>query len=420
LPSLEAEFTELRIWLERAEGNWQDELLSRLMGKVGGYTSDELERFAADRRYDESIRSMALTALTERAQKVPELRPRVVSFFAEMLQRPEAAEASEEEFNGALIMEILDLDARELYPQVKAAFDEDRVPPMLVGLAEVHEEWDLEPIQQESIPDDVLFLHLECTACGRVRPHTTRYLLINQDDPDSDRESRQTRFDSCILDHEVVCPKCGARDRYKLTPQASFAVFAPRDPKMLLAMISGNPPKSPPKLRPNVYMMRAAAFGRPMHPLEALEEYRWRTAMKPGDADLRLGYAKVLRTLFRYEQALEEFRFALDLAPNDPEALITAAMAEHDLGDPEAARRCYQRILELELGESHHPDELEISDYGLAAAQGLEALTRGEASDWYVPAYNMDGETPPASPARAPAEQRKSAKKRSRRRKRRR
>jgi hypothetical protein len=72
------------------------------------------------------------------------------------------------------------------------------------------------------------------------------------------------------------------------------------------------------------------------------------------------------------------------------------------------------------LGESHHPDELEISDYGLAAAQGLEALTRGEASDWYVPAYNMDGETPPASPARTPEEQRKSAKKRSRRRKRRR
>jgi tetratricopeptide (TPR) repeat protein len=402
-PRMEPEFTLLGTWLARAEGNWQDELLSTLMGKIGGFTSGELESIAADRQVNEMIRIAALDALTERAKKLPEQRARVTQFFAQLLERPEAGEASEEELNGILIMEILDLGARELYPQIKAAFDEDRVAPMTTSLAEVHEEWGLEPIQEPAIPNDVLDLQLICTACGRTRLHTTRYVLIDQGTIDKADQDHPTRFDPCILDHEVVCPKCGARDRYKLNYLSTLQIFIPRDGEAIMALVRDEMPDSPPKLHPSAYFFRSAAFGREMHPLEALEEYRWHTAKSPGDAELRLGYAKVLRTLFRHDQALEQARFTLELAPDDPEALIFHAMAEHDLGDREAARRSYRRILELEVEGNEFPD------YSQAAIQGLKALERGGTSEWKVPAYNTYGETPPV-PGAAPRKARRQPK----------
>ena len=100
---------------------------------------------------------------------------------------------------------------------------------------------------------------------------------------------------------------------------------------------------------------------------------------------------------------------------NDP-----TAISEHDRGDRESARRCYQRILELELESEDASGRIELSDYRLAASQGLKALERGEPSAWQARAYNSDGEPLPVPRAAPHTQERPPKGKRHRSRKRRR
>jgi tetratricopeptide (TPR) repeat protein len=236
-----------------------------------------------------------------------------------------------------------------------------------------------------------MHLFLKCTACGRVRAHIAQYALLDQGTVEKEKAGQSVRFDPCILDHEVVCPKCGARDRYELTSQANMVIYAPQDLPGLQAMLSGKEPESPPKLNPRVFYFTAMALGRKMHPLEAMEEYEWRIANHPGNAHLHMGLGNILRLLFRYEHALEELRFAYELAPQDMEVLVTLAMAEHDLGDISAAQELYVKA--LDLGERQGPPK--DTDNMLAARQGLEALRGGKPSLWSAPVYNADGQPLP-------------------------
>jgi hypothetical protein len=131
-----AELDELKPWLDRAEGNWPVELLTRRMGKIGGYTTAELKAIAADTHYHQYTRTSASEALVERAQKCPAQREEVVNFMRTLLTRPEASElADEETFIGFLVGDIAELGAKELYPEIEAAFQEDRVDTTITDLA---------------------------------------------------------------------------------------------------------------------------------------------------------------------------------------------------------------------------------------------------------------------------------------------
>lgn len=59
------ELTELAPWLERARGNWQRELLTNNVRKIGGYTTDELVEIAADTTYDLYTRTGMTNALVD-------------------------------------------------------------------------------------------------------------------------------------------------------------------------------------------------------------------------------------------------------------------------------------------------------------------------------------------------------------------
>ncbi|HLF89627.1 MAG TPA: hypothetical protein VI451_11810, partial [Anaerolineales bacterium] len=128
-------------WLDQADGNWQAELLTSTIGKVGGYFTQDLQRITADTRENEDIRVSAVTALRERTHHLPALRPATLSFFRTLLTRPEAYEASEEHFMAFFIGQIVRLDARELYPEIKQVFDEDRLEPGILDLDFIHEKW---------------------------------------------------------------------------------------------------------------------------------------------------------------------------------------------------------------------------------------------------------------------------------------
>jgi len=106
------DFDFLSPWLDQAEGNWRDELLSSKIRKIGGCTSQVLLAYASDTNKVDNIRGATTEALVERAQCLPEQRDEVIAFSRELLTRPEAYEASEENFVARLDGDCVDLNAR--------------------------------------------------------------------------------------------------------------------------------------------------------------------------------------------------------------------------------------------------------------------------------------------------------------------
>ena len=395
-------------WLDQAEGNWQTELLSNTMGKVGGFSTQDLRQIAADTGENQDIRVSGVTALRERTQRLPALRPATISFFRTLLTRPEAYEAREEHFMAFFVSQVVRLDARELYPEVKQVFDEDRLEPGVLDLNFIHEKWDRPRIPPPPRRMDGLYLPLECQHCGRVREHFTEYVLVDIDSLGKEHES--AGYDAHILDHAIVCPKCGAVDRYRLTPLAHLRLAGPMNIPSLTRIMQGKPPD---KLTPNprVLYFRSAVFGKTMHPLDGLDEYRRQILDRPRDAGLHARLGSLLRTLMRYPEALQALQRAYELAPDDPDVLIRRALSEHDFGDREIARQLYEKTIAQDQKQKRffeHPDE-----NTLAALEGLQRLAQNKPSPAEVKLTLGDGtpvdhpslrqkRTPQASPSTYP------------------
>ena len=399
-PALRDEFQEILPWINRADGDWRNELLISSFGKVSGYSTAELRKFAINQEYARNIRTSALEALSERLEKCPEQRSEVVAILREMLTRPELDRASEEFLNGIAIGVILDIDARELFPEIKAVFDQDCVDPTMVSLSDVHKQWGMPLEADTQEKKDGLDLLLECKACGRVRMHFTRYVLVEIGTFDKESEGLEKRYTPYIMDHEIICPKCGAHDNYELTVQSHLNLIAPREPAQLMEFLKGEKPSKPVKTNPRLFYLKSAALGREMHPFEAVEEYRWRIINKPGDAHLHAGFGRLLRLLGHHSEALNELNFAYKLDPRNSEIVINLAMAEHDFGDRARAEELYNKMILLEVKEidllneiaNNKPGDERIS-FGYAVRDGLEALQRGEPSPWFTPIYNSEGKS---------------------------
>jgi tetratricopeptide (TPR) repeat protein len=384
-----AELGELSAWLDRASGDWRNELLARRCGKVGGYTTPELEAIAADTQYSVYIRASATEALVERAERSPAQRERVVAFMRMLLTRLEADTAGEETFVGFLIGDILDLDARELYPEIRRVFAEDRVDASIIDLLFVHHRWGLAPLPIPERRGDGLYLRLRCTACDRVREHFVQNVLLDLGTLEQQTQGRPVAYAPHVMDHEIVCPKCGAVDRYEMTPQAYLALTVlPKGLDDMAALLTGKKSGADLPLNPRLHPFRSSVFGKPMHPLAGLEEYRRRIAANPRDAKLYMRMGTLLRTLYRYPEALEAHRQAYALNPNDAEIVLARAMSEHDFGGPAAAKEMYQRVLTLELEGKRTWGIFRSDTWASAAAEGLELLKQRKPSLWALPAYD--------------------------------
>jgi hypothetical protein len=384
-----AELGELSVWLDRATGDWRNELLTQHCGKVGGYTTPELESIAADTQYSVYIRSSATESLAERAERQPTQREHIIAFMRTLLTRPEADTAGEEMFVGLLIGNVLDLDARELYPEIQRAFAEDRVDTSILSLLDVHDRWRLSPMLIPERRKDGIYLRLRCTVCDRVREHFVQNVQLDLVTLEQQTQGRPVVYDPYIMDREIVCPRCGAVDRYAMTPHAHLALLVlPKPVDDLAALLSRK--KSAADLPPNprVHPLRSNVFGHPMHPLAGLEEYRRRIADDPKDAKLYMRMGTLLRTLYRYSAALEAHRQAYALNPNDAEIALTRAMSEHDFGDRIAAKEMYQRVLALELRGKGTWGIVQSDRWAGAALGGLEQLNEHKASPWALPAYD--------------------------------
>ncbi|MBC8449043.1 MAG: DUF1186 domain-containing protein [Chloroflexi bacterium] len=423
----EAELDQLAQWLDQADGDWYTELLSTRCGKIGGYTTSQLEALSADTDYSVYVRSGASGALVERANRVPEQRERIIEFMRYLLNRPEAHQVAEEEiFLGFLISDALDMQARELYPDIKRSYDEDRVDTKIVGLDEVHDEWGRSSVRQPKRRSDGMYLRLRCKECGRVREYFVQHILVDTLTLDRDAKGEDVPYDPYVMDSEITCSKCGAVDRYEMTPEGRLMLLGPGGIPTMVKALSGGEPPAGLQLNPRVHYFQSHAFGRPMHPLMALEEYRRRIAEKPRDAKLYLKMGNLYRALNRYSEALDRYRQAYDLNPENAEAALTLAMCAHDLGDRKTAKGMYERVLEFSsqkgwLGRIVKGDVGELES---VAIDGLARLKRKQSSPWAAPWEREDATTlkrsggdKPQRPSGGDKSQQK--KKRKRRRKRR-
>ena len=346
-------------------------------------TIDELEQMARNAQIDVNQRQDALEALTERAGQQEDLAPRVKALLGELLSRSAAETADEESFTASVIEAALDIEALELLPEIEKAFAEDRVDRQIVDLDLVYKELGLPAPAAPARRTDGLYLLLKCGVCQRVREHFSRFVLI---DENTLREEIQSSHAAFMIDHEFVCPKCGAVEQYALSP-IEWIRLMQMDDEQIVAMLQNRQPDKPLRPHPRVFYMRSQAFGRPMHPLDIVSEYRGRIALNPKNAELHSGLGDTLRYIGRYEQALDCYRKAVELAPLNTTFLFEAATAEHDFGDLQAARALYERCVSTGSIDSLG----KVGEVVRACMQGLKALEKGAGSPWNYQLINASG-----------------------------
>ena len=384
-----AELGELSAWLDRASGDWRNELLTRRFAKIGGYTTSELETIVADVQADTFTRTNALECLAERVERLPALRERFIAFIRAMLTRPQADTAGEETIVGFLIGDALDLDAREVYPEIVRAFVEDRVDTTIISPLDLQDRWGLLPAPEPERRDDGMYLWLRCTACNRIREHFVQNVLLDLNTLEQQMDEKPIAYDPYIMDHEIACPKCGAVDHYAMTPKAHLTLLVlPNKVDDLAALFAGQKSISDLPPNPRLHPFRPSVFGQPMHPLAGLEEYRRRIATTPMDARLYMRMGTLLRTLYRYSTTLEAHRQAYMLNPNDAEIALVLGFSEHDFGDQSAAKKMYERVLTLELKGKGIWGIARPDTFAGAALEGLDLLKRRQPSAWALPAYD--------------------------------
>ena len=385
-----AELGELSDWLDRANGDWRNELLTRRFTKIGGYTTSELEAIVADVQANTTTRTSASEALAERVKRLPALRTRFIAFIRKMLTRPEADTAGEETIVGFLISDALHHEARELYPEIARAFVEDRVDTKVISPLSVQRRWGLLPAPEPKRRDDGIYLRLRCTACDRIREHFVQNIILDLNTLEQQKDEKPVVYDPYIMDREIVCPKCGAVDHYAMTPNAHLALFVSANKlDNLTALLAGKMSASDLPPNPRLHPFRSTVFGQPMHPLAGLEEYRRRIAANPKDARLFMRMGTLLRTLYRNSSALDAHRHAYMLNPNDAEIALVRGFNEHDFGDQSLAKEMYERVLTLELKGKGTWGIAQPDTFAGAAAEGLNLLKRHQPSAWALPAHDL-------------------------------
>jgi len=384
-----AELIALSPWLDQASGDWRNEFLTRGFAKIGGYTTIELEIIVADVQADTTTRISALEALSDRTKRLRTLRRRFADFIRRMLTRPEADTASEEMIVGFLIGDALDLNLRGLYPEITRAFLEDRVDTKVVTPLEVQHHWDLLPMPWPERRNDGMYLRLRCTTCNRIREHFVQDVILDLNTLAQPEDKRSVAYDPYIMDHEIICPKCGSVDHYAMTPMAHLTLVM-QVSKLgdLTDLMAGRKSAADLPDNPRVHRLRSSVLGQPMHPLAGLEEYRRRIKANPLDAKLYMRMGTLLRTLYRNSAALEAHRQAYTLNPNDAEIVLVRGFSEHDFGDQSAARNMYEQVVTLELKGKGMWNIVRSDTHSAIAVEGLDLLKRHQPSAWSVSSYD--------------------------------
>ena len=387
-----APMDELAPWLQKAHGNWRD-YLSFEICKVGLLTPQELQEIAADTTVAISLRTKSIEALLDIVSRKPELRSEAEEFFRHLLTRPESREIyAEEELIASLIAIILDYpEFKSLLPEIEAAFRDDVVDIEVISVEDVELSWEtaLDVPGQEPPPEGREYLYLRCKKCGSTRLHAVKSVIIDSGTMDKLVQKEQPRYSPFIMDHEIVCPRCGSRDNYevpelakmKLLAQAMSDFDVPPDQDDFAAGLFRIFQERETSLEVTIAQM-SDMEGREIHPLELRDEYLRRIKKNPQNVNHYIGLANIYKNLGWEEDVLKIMRRARKVAPHNLDVLLHLAMAEHDAGDKRVAEELYERILNetMSRGKSM-PGSEEIEMAGIAY-DGIRRLSKGKISPW--------------------------------------
>ncbi len=277
-----------------------------------------------------------------------------------------------------MLGDILGADLRELYPEIMLVYEEDRVDPQIIGLGSFQDKWNIDAPPPEKLPDGAFTVLLRCTVCGRQRNHIVEHVFVDAHTARmSDNNRRKSKYDPHVMDHKIICPKCGSIEQYKVEPITVMKLLAKG------GMVKDEFAEFIPDTlnRGHVRYVQSEAFGRLMHPLDAVDKYRERIKRKPKDANNYFRLGNLYRTLWRKEETLETYRQAYALSPHNVDICIALAMAEHDFGSKTEAKRLYQETSKL-IPSTVFLKGGERAEDAMAAVTGLKALEEGNPSPY--------------------------------------
>jgi tetratricopeptide (TPR) repeat protein len=359
--------------LEREEeADWIRKELPDVLAQIGPAAIEPLKTFAADRNHNILGRSAACGSLVKIAQSRPETRQEVVDFLRALLPAYPDERPDDETFRGFVVADLLDLKAKEAYPDIEAAFVEDRVDELVVGLDDVQREL---RIRDGAKPREraEFEIRLTCQECGFTRPHAVDVVYCDLGTQKRKAQGEEVPYSEFIIPQRIVCPRCDTVDRYELSSEAYLAMTAE-----LLKLVAHKGPT--PGLGEGTKHLRLMHFtvegGREMHPLAALETYQRRVEENPEDTGLRLRYANVLRFLRRWDEARAQYEQVQTLDPRNAEVYFALAQMAEMQENSEGALAVYEEYLSRVPRRPKGREAREMWDY---AQDMVEALHRQQA-----------------------------------------
>ena len=134
--------------LLNTEDDYLREELPLYYGAMGEAAFEPLLRTLNETDSDLYLRSGAGDCLAEMGERHPELRGKII----EALEQALANETEDEELNGFLVCNLIDLNAIEAYPVIAQAYEEERIDEFIVGLADVQEHFKM-PVTAMSLQE---------------------------------------------------------------------------------------------------------------------------------------------------------------------------------------------------------------------------------------------------------------------------
>jgi tetratricopeptide (TPR) repeat protein len=226
----------------------------------------------------------------------------------------------------------------------------------------------MKPILQFPRSKKLRHIGLRCLACQNNFTWRAKQLLLDIGTLERRQNGEKPPFGEFVVAAHVICPHCGAEDRYELSGWQSFIVtlallwrrWMPPDPQNWLQAVK-----------------MGARDGRVMHPFELRISYEQQVAAQPRKADVRLRYANTLRTLGWMDEAIEQYQQTLALAPQTTEALINLAALLAQRDENEAALAHLRALAAIKPKNKTQQEMVAIAHEVLAGDLCLDELEIG-------------------------------------------
>ena len=183
----------------------------------------------------------------------------------------------------------------------------------------------------EAFSKEPLGVELKCRKCGRAYIYEIEKVIF---DP---KTAEKYIFDA------IRCKYCGVVDHYEITP-VGVAVFTTA--LLLFSSILQEKGKIPEDGVVSIGTLNLVDGKRIALP-QAIDEYEVKLQKEPDNPALLVGFANLMRSSKRTEDAIPLYRRALEVDPLAVEAYISLADIVEKKGEPETAYDYYRKVIDI-------------------------------------------------------------------------